>query len=223
MNRPFRQGLKAGSSVVPTFIAIFIGFGIAAVVVGMPALAAFLSTWSLFAAPAQFAMVDIAQQSSVVLQIVSVGILVNLRFFVMSLTLAALFPPLPRRRLALWAQFVSASSYLLTFFHSRRAPQEELFDYYRGVVVMSFPAAVIGTALGIWFGSGLPPLFTFGASLFLPVYFALLLSSEVRKRREVTAVVLGFIGTPPLELLVPGWGLFIAAIAAGLVVGKLRQ
>ena len=59
--------------------------------------------------------------------------------------------------------------------------------------------------------------------LFLPVYFALLLSSEVRQRREVTAVVLGFFGTPPLELLVPGWGLFIAAIAAGLVVGKLRQ
>jgi len=223
MNQAFRAGLKAGSTVVPTFIAIFTGVGIAAAVVGMPALTTLFSTWAIFAAPAQFAMIDIAYQSSVVLQIVTVGILVNLRFFVMSLTLVALFPPLPRRRLALWAQFVSASSYLITFFHSRRALREELFDFYRGVVVMSFPAAVVGTALGIWFGSGLPALFTFGAALFLPIYFSLLLSSEVRRRREITAVTLGFIATPPLELLLPGWGLFIAAIAAGLVVGRLRE
>ncbi len=223
MSGDITKGIKAGSSAAPTFVAIFIGVGIAAGVAGVPALAAVYSTLAVFAAPAQFAMFDVAVQEGVLLQVVSVAVLVNLRFFVMSLTLTNFFPHVPRSRLVFWAQFVSASSYLLTFFESRRQSSVDLFDFFRGVVIMTFLAALVGTVVGISIGAGLPALFAFGATLFLPIYFSLLLLGETKGRFELLAVLIGLLLTPPLELLLPGWGLFIAAIGAGAVIAVVER
>ncbi|MCG6872955.1 MAG: AzlC family ABC transporter permease [Gammaproteobacteria bacterium] len=215
-----RSGWRAGFAVGPTFLAIFAGFGIASQATQVPELAAVLATLLVFAAPAQFAMVDLASQGGTLAQVIAIGVLVNLRFVLMSLTLATRFQGVSRWRLAFWAQFVSASSYLLTFFQSRRPEPGNLHDYYRGVVLVTFPAALLGTLGGLALGVGLPDIVAFGGTLFLPIYFALLLASEVRGRYEIGAVLIGLLLTPPLEALAPGWGLFIAAIAAG---GLLRS
>jgi predicted branched-subunit amino acid permease len=217
------RGIKAGGAVAPTFVAIFIGVGIAAEVADLPPLATLLSSATVFAAPAQFAMFDMAMQDHALLQIISVGVLVNLRFFVMSLTLTNFFDTVPRRRLVYWAQFVSASSYLVTFFQSRRDEPVDLFDFYRGVVFMTFTAAIVGTAIGVVIGAGLPALLAFGATLFLPIYFSLMLVGETKGRYEVAAVMIGLLFTPPLELLLPGWGLFVAAIGAGAIVTAAKR
>jgi len=219
----FTRGLRAGSTVTLTFVAIFIGVGIAAQAAGVEAWATMLMTVAVFAGPAQFAMIDVAAQTGVLLQVISVGVLVNLRFFVMSMTLSQMFGAVSRRRLALWAQFVSASSFLLTFFEARRVADGDMFAYFRGVVVASFPGALIGTALGVALASGLSETLMFGASLFLPVYFALLLVSEIARRSELAAVAVGLVGTPLMELWLPGWGLFIVALIAGMVATKVRR
>jgi hypothetical protein len=62
----------------------------------------------------------------------------------------------------------------------------------------------------------MPALLAFAATLFLPVYFALMLAGEKQTPDEFTAVVLGFLLTPIGEVLLPGWGLFIVALAVGL-------
>ncbi len=223
MSEDVKKGIKAGGAVAPTFVAIFIGVGIAAEVADLPPLATLLSSAAIFAAPAQFAMFDMAMQDYALLQIISVGVLVNLRFFVMSLTLTNFFATVPRTRLAYWAQFVSASSYLVTFFQSRRDEPMDLFDFYRGVVFMTYTAAIVGTAIGVVIGAGLPALLAFGATLFLPIYFSLLLVGETKGRYEVAAVMIGLLVTPPLELLIPGWGLFVAAIGAGAIVTVAKR
>lgn len=210
-----RKGFRAGVSVVPTFGFMFFGFGLTAGVVGMPELAALASTLVVFAAPAQFAMADVVAQGGGVVQLVFIAVVVNLRFFVMSLTLAGTFE---RRRPAhlLWCQFISATTYLTTFFHWCRSRIVDPFAFYQGVVLAALPAALVGTAVGAWFGAGLPGLLAFGATLFLPVYFSLLLAGERQSRGELRAVVLGFVLTPPAELLMPGWGLFMVAVTVGI-------
>jgi len=213
-----KNGARAGAMAVPTFFAIFIAVGITAEVNDVSFVAALLMTALVFAAPAQFAMMDVANQTGIWLQVIAVGVLVNLRFFVMSMTLSTFFRPVSRPRLVFWAQFVSASSYLLTFFRSRRPEPVNLFDYFRGVVLVTYPSAIVGTAIGVWFGADLPGLLVFGAGLFLPFYFALLLMSEVKGGAEVVAALIGLLATPPLEIIVPGWGLLIAALGSGLVV-----
>jgi len=218
-----KKGIKVGLSVCPTFIAIFIGVGIAAEVAGLSPIITLLSTVTMFAAPAQFAMFDMAERGDVLLQVISVGVLVNLRFFVMSLTLTNIFHDVSRTRLIYWAQFVSASSYLLTFFQSRRNESVDLFDFYRGVTFMTYTAALVGTVIGVAIGVGLPALLAFGATLFLPIYFSLLLVGDTRGRYEVSAVIIGLLFTPPLEMALPGWGMFITAIGAGLVIEAVKR
>jgi len=193
---------------------MFFGFGLAAGVAGMPELAALASTLLVFAAPAQFAMADVAAQNGGVLQVVLIAVVVNLRFVVMSLTLAGTFEPRRPAHL-IWCQFISATTYLTTFFHWRGGRVLDPFAFYQGVVVAALPAALVGTAVGAWFGAALPALLAFAATLFLPVYFSLLLAGERHSRRELGAVALGFVLTPPAETLMPGWGLFVVALAAG--------
>jgi predicted branched-subunit amino acid permease len=211
-----RNGFKAGVNVVPTFGVMFFGFGLAAGVAQVPELAALAITLLVFAAPAQFAMADVAAQGGGVLQLVSIAVVVNLRFFVMSLTLAGAFDPARRSSHLLWCQFVSATTYLTTFFHWRGGRVNDPFVFYQGVVLVALPTALLGTAIGIWFGSDMPALTAFAATLIVPVYFSLLIAGEDKTRPELTAVVLGFLLTPPVEVLLPGWGLFVVSLAVGL-------
>lgn len=211
-----KNGVKAGASVVPTFGVMFFGYGLAAGVAHVPELAALAITLLVFAAPAQFAMVDVAAQGGGIVQIVSIAVVVNLRFFVMSLTLAGTFDHERRLGHLLWCQFVSATTYLTTFFHWRGGRIEDPFSFYQGVVMAALPAALAGTAVGVWFGGAMPGLLAFAATMLLPVYFSLLLAGEKQTRNEFTAVVLGFLLTPFVEALMPGWGLFVVALVVGV-------
>lgn len=219
--REIRKGIRAGVGVVPTFGVMFFGFGLAAAVAQVPEFAALAITLLVFAAPAQFAMADVAAQGGGIIQLVSIAVVVNLRFFVMSLTLAGTFDPARRRSHVLWCQFVSATTYLTTFFHWRGGRVEDPFSFYQGVVLAALPAALLGTAVGVWFGTGMPALMAFAATLFLPVYFTLMIAGEKQTRSELTAVVLGFLLTPPVEVLLPGWGLFLVSLTVGLALYRL--
>ncbi len=210
----WRDGVRAALAVAPTFLSVFLSFGIAAQVTGVPAWAALAMTTIVFAAPAQFAMLD----AFGALQMIAAGVVVNLRFFLMGLTLSHIFGRRPRRELLVSAHFIAASSYLLTFFAARRRPGLAAHTYYRGIVAVVFPAALIGTAVGYAAGAALPPLVAFGATLFLPIYFALLLANDLQGRYEVAAALLGFVGTPVAEYVLPGWGMFLAALGAGALV-----
>lgn len=216
--KEIRNGFKAGANVIPTFGVMFFGVGLAAGVAHMPDLAALAMTALVFSAPAQFAVADVAHQGGTVGQMIIMAVVVNLRFFVMSLTLAATFDRGNRLGHLLWCQFVSATTYLTTFFHWRGGRVSDSFRFFEGVVLAVLPAALVGTAIGLWLGAGMPALLAFAATLFLPVYFALMLTGEKQSPNEFTAVVLGFLFTPLGEVLLPGWGLFIVAVAVGLAL-----
>lgn len=218
MSSSFKFGLKAGANIVPTFIAIFVAVGLSAQVNEVSFMTTMWMTALVFSAPAQFAMMDVAAQGGVWLQVVLVGVLANLRFFIMSMTLAGFFRHVSRPRMIMWSQFVSASSYLITFFEARRKRGLDLFRFFQGVVLMGFSTALVGTLVGLWVGADMPLLLAFGAALFLPLYFSLLLFSEKMNRAETSAALIGLLATPPLEILLPGWGLIIAALGAGFVV-----
>lgn len=223
MNKDYKAGMRAGTSIGVTFLAIFMGIGITASLADIPGLAAVLMTVLVFAGPAQFAMIEVGAQSGLLLPVISVGVLVNLRFLVMSMALNPVFENIPRRTLLFWSQFISASSFLVTFFESRKGKGTDTFQFFKGLVIVSYTAAVAGTAVGAWFGRGLPDLLNFGATLFLPIYFSLLISSDVRNRQELLSVAMGFALTPFVEMLLPGWGIFLVALSTGFLVIKVTE
>jgi len=218
VSNDFRRGMRACVPALPTIFTIFIGYGMAAQMANVPPLGAFAMTVAIYAAPALYAILDLSLSGATLFQLITIGILANLRFFVMSVTLSQMFRDVPLKRLLLWAQFVAMTPFLLTFFQSRREEPGNLFDYYRGISVPMIPAIIGGTAVGIALGGNAPAELIFGATLFMPIYFSLLLAIDIKSRYEMAAVGLGFTLTPFLETLIPGWGMAICASGIGLTL-----
>ena len=55
--------------------------------------------------------------------------------------------------------------------------------------------------------------------MILPIYFTTLLAKEWPKSRPLLAGLLGFVGTPLVELVTPGFGMMLIAVVVGLGVG----
>lgn len=219
----FRSGLRASIPILPTLFAIFFGYGIASQVAGVPPLGALAMTVAIYAAPALYAILDLSVSGATVVQLITVGVLANLRFFVMSVTLSQMFKGAPLKKLMLWSQFVAMTPFLLTFFQSRKDTPGNLFDYYRGISVPMAPVIIAGTIAGIALGGDASPELIFGATLFMPIYFSLLLATDIKGRYETVAVGLGFTLTPLLEALIPGWGIVICAVSIGITLSLVES
>jgi len=216
--RSFLQGVKASAPALPTMFVIFLGYGVTAQLEGVPAIAAFLMTVFIYAAPAQYAIIDLAAGGAAAIQLIVVGVLANLRFFLMSLTLSQMFEGVSRRQALPWAHFVAATPFLLTFFRARKEQPVVLFDYYRGISAPIAAMILLGTAAGIALGGDMPPPLAFAATLFMPIYFSLLITTDIKSKFEMAAVGFGFTLTPIAETLMPGWGMALVALGAGLAL-----
>jgi len=128
----------------------------------------------------------------------------------------------PLKSLLPWSHFVAASTFLLSLFEKRKNDSVDFFAYFRGVACAAVPMTLIGTLLGLAMQSALPPLLIFSTSLFFPVYFTILLVSDIKKKLETAAVSIAFILTPIVELYLPGWGVTVAALSAATAVSGIR-
>ncbi len=214
--RGFKAGLIAGATVVP----ILTGFGILAVQKGLSPALALMTTVVMFASPTQYLIADMIGNATAVWQFIITGILMNTRFFIMSLTMSHFVRHIPLRKVLPLAHFVNASTFMLSLFDKRKNKDADFFSYFCGVASVAFPATFLGTLLGVIIYEDLPPLFLFASSLFLPVYFSILIADDVKKKLEITIVVSCFMAAPFAEILAPGLGVVLAAlISATVAVG----
>ena len=218
-SKSFIEGARDAAPLAPSFFFIFMGFGMMAAVAGMSPAAAMAMTVMVYAAPAQYAMVDMALSTPAgVAQLAIVGALANLRFFVMGLSLSHLLPGMSRGGAMLWGHFVAATPFLLVYLRSRKEPPADLLEYYKGLSLTLPVFAVSGVAAGLLAGGSAPAPLSFGLMLFMPVYFTLLLTSELKWGREAAAVVMGAALTPLAEIAAPGWGLVAGPVLTGFVL-----
>jgi len=221
-NADFRRGAKTGLTLGITLLTVFTGFGIYALQKGLEPGLAFLFTAVVFALPAQYAVVDLVGGSASVSQMILVGVLVNARFFVMSLTMTHFVSHERIKKLFPWIAYVAASTFLTSLFDKRRHADSDFFSFYRGVVFVAVPMTLVGTLLGLALKDTLPPILMFASSLFLPVYFTLLLVNDVKRKHEIAVVLISFFSTPAVETLIPGWGLVATAVSSATVVASFR-
>ena len=215
----FKAGARAAAPIIPTMFFIFMGFGLAASVSGMSPLVAVAMTGMIFAAPAQYAILDMSSTApATVAQLVMAGVAANLRFFVIGLALSQMFRSAGIRAMLFWGHFVSATPFLLVFLQSKKEPPGDLFEYYKGICSTLAGPALIGALAGGMAGATLPGPLAFGAMLFMPIYFSLMLYSDMKPGKERAAIILGAGLTLLMESLLPGWGLVTGAAATGLLI-----
>jgi predicted branched-subunit amino acid permease len=211
-NSDFMRGFKAGLTAGVLFSVIFFNWGIYALQKGFPPLLLPVFTFLVFAAPAQYAVVDMMGASIPIWQFVLVGVMANVRFFVWGLAMSHFVKHVALRRFLPWAFFVGASTFVLPLSDKRNNPNADYFSYYKGVVVAAVPITVLGTISALAFHGNLSPTLAYASALFFPVYFAILLINDIKKKSEAICVVATFLLTPKLELMLPGWGTILSAL-----------
>ena len=231
----FREGARAAVPVWIAFTTSSFALGVAAEAHGLRWGEIVLMSALVYAGPAQFAVLEPFGAGKPALQILLATLLLNLRFLPMSATLAPYFSGVSRLRLYFASHFISASSFVVPYFHFQReeresgAPEataamgERNLGFFLGVGVTSFTVWVAGTAVGYWAALHVPPGFEEGMKFILPGYFACLLASEVKGRMAALVCVASLILAVPGALWNPDWGWMVTALLVATTVWGMEE
>ncbi|XYH95573.1 AzlC family ABC transporter permease [Sorangium sp. So ce1128] len=213
---PWAAGARAGLPVGLTFIPTFLAVGAAAEQIHLGGLTTTLMTLTIFAAPAQLVLFEFLNMGQRLLDALFAVLIINSRFFLMSISLASQLEGVPLRKLLPALPMLSASTFATTFLGLRDYPHaQDRFSYYLGVCLASFPLAVVSTGFGYVSASSLPQRLSSAMPMLIALYFAAWISRSWPERQPVLATLGGCVLTP----LLARWSPTFATILAALLVG----
>jgi predicted branched-subunit amino acid permease len=216
----FLEGARDALPVGLTFFLAFLGVGAVFEVAGLGVWPAGLSTLLLMAGPAQVSLVEGAQAGQSLLTLLLAVAVINGRYLLLSAVPAPAFEKVSLPRLLLALTFMNASTFAVAHGGLRRpGPASHPLAFFWGVALAAVLPAVVGTMVGFYVTGLLPPVIRATVEMILPINFVILLARDWPKARPLLAAGLGFLLTPPLERLLPGGGMLLAAVLVGLVVG----
>jgi 4-azaleucine resistance transporter AzlC len=208
--RAWRAGLRDGAPVAVAAGVLALSFGVLAREAGMPGLAVIAFSVIAFSGSAQFAAIAILGQGAGVGAAVSAAAMMNSRFLPMGVALAPSLPGGPWRR-ALQGQAVVDASWAMA------ADGKGGFDrhYLFGLTAVQYVAWVLGTVVGVLWGSLLGDPERLGLDAVYPAFFLALLFEELRSRRARGVAAAGaLIALVLVPIAPPGVPVLVAALAA---------
>lgn len=214
------EGAQAAIPICVAFFAITFTLGIAAHASGVTLVEILLMSVVVFAGPAQFPAVDLLPLVGHGLQIILGTFFINLRFAIMSFALSPHFKGIRKGAMLLGAQFISLSTFAVSFLRYQRRSDETNLVFFLGVAIPGYTVYLLGTMLGYLVGLRIPAGFEEGIRFVFPGYLTAILAAELRELRTILLVVVAFLTTPLFEAAIPGWGLIVnAAVVATVAVG----
>ena len=96
-------------------------------------------------------------------------------------------------------------------------PEPKRLAYFFGFALTMIVVAMICTMLGYFISGSLPPPVRLAFIFANPLYFTLLLTTDLRDRTVVWALSCGAIAGPLIHLVLPAW----SVIGGGLVGGTV--
>lgn len=181
-----RDTLPTLTGIVPLAIVV----GLTAVEFGFTAVEITVISAVVFAGAAQLAAVALMADGSPIVVVVVTAVLINVRFYLYSVSLAPHVRPLSRLRKAVYSFVLVDVNYALSIPRYLEHEAVRTHWYYLGSGMTLWLAWIIGTALGAGVGVGIPGWFP--AGLVLPLVFnALLLPLLTGRPAFATAIVAG--------------------------------
>jgi 4-azaleucine resistance transporter AzlC len=196
-------------------IASALVYGLTARQVGLSLGQAWLMSLTVFAGAAQFSALQVWRTATAGM-IILVSLVVNLRYLLMSASIAPHLRELPWRLKALAAFMLSDESYALAM--ARYSSGQGGFAYLAGANLGLYMQWAVGSLSGTLLGAALPDLSLYRLDLIFPLAFLGLLVPLIADRVTlVVALVAGALAVGGGALLPGRWHLLIAALAASTV------
>lgn len=209
----WREGVRSGIPVGLAAGAVGVSFGVLAAPV-MGAAAAIAMSAIVFAGAAQFAALAVLAAGGGAAPAIAAGILLNLRFLPMSVSLAPWVGGGPLKRSAV-AAAVNDAAWAISSRGAGRFDPAVLV----GATLAQYPLWVAGTAVGAIAGDRLGDPASLGLDAVFPAFFLGLLVAEVRDRMTLGAAVAGAaIAFTLVPFAPPGIPVLAASLAAGIAL-----
>lgn len=217
VNNDFREGAKAGVPIVIGYVPIAMAFGILSKTTGISMLDSFLFSLMVFAGASQFMALNLLAIGAGMGEIILTTLLVNLRHFLMSASLAARMKGNIKRWIPLIAFGVTDESFSVLSFKEGDITK----DFTLGLQLTAYISWVVGTVLGYLAGGLLPQIVSDGMGIALYAMFVAILVPELKKSNKVVILVLLSGATNTLlnyfEILPKGWNMILTIILVSSV------
>lgn len=205
----YRIGLRAGLAFGVVVFLIAVSFGIVAEPVLGPGASIAMSVL-VFAGASQFGAIAVLASGGNAAMAIGTGAMLNARFLPMGVAAAPAFRG-GRLRRALEGQAILDTSWALAARGDGTFDRETML----AATLPQYLAWVLGTVVGVIFGGALGDPQALGLDAIFPAFFLGLLTAELRRRRALSAVLVG--GAIALALtpfLPPGLPVLLASSAA---------
>ena len=220
----FAEGLRDGVPICLGYLSVSFAYGMMAVNSGMPIWSTVLISLSNLTSAGQFAGTNLILAGSF-LEIAMTTFIINIRYFLMSLTMSQKVKQemtMPQRL---------SISFGITdeiFAVSMQHPRELTASYMAGLIITPVAGWTAGTFLGGVLTSLMPQILSNALNIALYGMFIAIIVPPAREQKAVLFTVVLAIGmsvifayVPVLSLLSGGWGIILITIVVSAVAAWL--
>lgn len=221
----FTRGLRQGIPIALGYLSVSFGFGIAAVNRGLSPLAAFLISLTNLTSAGQVAGLDVIVANGTLLEMALTQLTINLRYFLMSLSLSQKLSPtfsLPHRFLAPFG----ITDEIFAVSSSERGHITPTYLY--GLILLPLLGWTLGTLLGAVAGNLLPSAVKYALGIAIYGMFVAIVLPPAKKDRGIRlsallAVVLSLLlaYVPLFSFITSGFSIILCALIASAVAALL--
>lgn len=217
----YKKGLKDGLPIGLGYLSVSFAFGVTAVSLGIPELIALLISATNLTSAGQLAGVVIIAALGSVVQIILTQLVINARYFLMSLTLTQKLD----KKFTILDRLLCAVGITDEIFAVAVTQKEPITKkYFLGLMTLPYIGWTGGTILGAVFGGILPAILVNALNIALYAMFIAIFIPAAMQNKKVIPVILiavaiscAFEFIPFLQAVEPGFVYVISALVAAIV------
>ncbi|WP_200090285.1 AzlC family ABC transporter permease [Salicibibacter cibi] len=213
------HGLKLAVPVILGYLPIAISFGVLAVQTGISFFHALLMSMTVYAGASQFMALNMLAIGTAGLEIVLATFILNVRHFVMSISLFSNLQHIPKRWQTLLAQGITDESFALASLRQKELGSQPSAAIYLGIFSGAFGMWVIGTGIGAFIGNIVPEALSDSMGIALYALFIGLLVPAIRAYWKIGIIAAGSAGLSWFFsiYLSEGWAIVLATVFGSLI------
>jgi predicted branched-subunit amino acid permease len=221
----FSRGLRRGIPIALGYLSVSFGFGMSAVNRGLPPLAAVLISLTNLTSAGQMAGLDVILMGGSLIEMALTQLTINLRYFLMSLTLSQKLSPsfsLPHRLLASFG--ITDEIFGVAASEQGDVPPR----YMYGLILLPAIGWTLGTLLGAVAGNILPSSVKYALGIAIYGMFVAIVLPPAKKQKGVglaaaLAVVFSLVlaYVPFFQFITSGFSVIICAPIASVAAALL--
>lgn len=221
----FKEGIRDGLPICLGYISVSMAFGLTAVKAGLPVWAAVLMSLANVTSAGQFAGMNLLIAQSSYIQLMLTTLIINLRYFLMSISVSQKLETKFGVKKRLVAAFGITDE---VFAVSVQRKTELSFSYMLGLIVTPIAGWTGGTLIGAVATSLLPGALTDAMGIMLYGMFIAIIIPPAREHKNVLVAIIlaivasyGFAYIPALSVLSGGWSVIIITVGVSALAAWL--